>query len=80
MLGPKVKMPVNGAAARGTKVKTDLSPFLDVSRIDFFRAIYTDLGFVEVYARVHDRAGSSLAGSAVAKIHDRRFPGDCCAK
>jgi hypothetical protein len=45
----------------------------NLPRIDFFWTVHTDLGFVEVYARVHDRAGPSLAGLAVANIYDSRF-------
>src|SRR5262249_26223476 len=45
----------------------------NVPRIDFFRTFDPDLGFVEVYAGVHDRAGPALAGLAVANIYDGRF-------
>ena len=31
---------------------------------------------IEVYAGVHDRSGPSLAGLAVANIHDSRFSAD----
>ena len=74
MVGSEIEVPVNRTAASGTKVKADHPRHsFNVPRIDFFRTFHTDLRFVEVYARVHDRAGPSLAGLAVANIYDSRF-------
>src|SRR6266404_5193680 len=81
MVGSEVEMPVDRTAASGTKVKADLPPHsFNVTRIDFFGTFDTDLGFVEVYAGVHDRAGPSLASLAVTNIHDSRFPANRCTK
>ena|SRR5712675_2268675 len=81
MVGSEVEMPVDRTAASGTKVKADLPPYsFNVPRIDFFGTFDTDLGFVEVYAGVHDRAGPSLAGLAVTNVHDSRLPANRCTK
>src|SRR6476661_7299791 len=73
VVGPEVEVPIDRTTASGTKVKADLAPYsFNVPRIDFLWTFDADLGFVEVYARVHNRAGPSLAGLAVANIHDSR--------
>ena len=45
----------------------------NVPRIDFFGTFDLDLRFRKIYARVHDRAGPSLARLAVANGHDCRI-------
>jgi hypothetical protein len=67
VIGPDVIVPLDRAPAIRTKVKAHLATCsFNISRIDFFRTFDTDKGFLEVYARMHDRARPSLAGIAVA--------------
>ena len=74
MDGSEIKMPVDRTSASGTKMKADRPVYsFNIPRIDFFWTFDLNPRFREVYARVHDRAGASLARLAMAHGHDCRF-------